>query len=541
MANSILLKSGVLLACAASPFGIQAQTEAVSQTKENTVQTEETVCNESASSRPLFEVSATTIANFSSGDFAPYYIASGSQALTTQGNGIQEYIRIERPLRRESRFEYGYGAALLGGYTSNVDYSHYEVSTGTFTYTGRHPGYFSVRELWGGVKWRSLFAYAGMKPEDRSLFNSSLGVGDLVLSNNARPIPQIRLGFIDFQDIPLTRGWVQIQGELAYGKFTDSSWLEKHYNYYNSFLTTGVYMHYSRLYLRSNPSKPFSVTVGMQHAAQFGGVWQQYSEGIEISSQKQPVKIKDFVNALFPWTGGSATTAGDQAYFSGNHLGSWDLKATYRFESGALLNAYMQSPWEDGSGIGKLNGFDGVWGLEYRFGPASKIVKEIVAEYVDLTNQSGPMHWAPGDYPGTSIPGEATGADDYYNNYMYNGWANYGMSIGTPFVKSPIYNTDGYLRFTDNRVRGFQLGASGNVGNSVQWRALFSFRTSLGTPFLPSEAKRHCTSILIEAGHDFKRIKGLSLGGALALDAGSLYGKNAGAVIKLCYRLPVGR
>lgn len=525
MANSMLLKSVAALAfamCAADGHSREA------------------ACEDSVPQRALFEASATTIANLSSGDFAPYYIASGSQSLTTQGKGIQEYLRIERPLEKSSRFEYGFGAAVLGGYTSSVDYARYSPSEGAFIQEGRHPGYFSLRELWGGVKWRSLFMYAGMKPEERSLFNSRLGVGDLVLSDNARPVPQVRLGFIDFQDIPLTQGWVQIQGELSYGKFMDSSWLEDHYNYYNSFITTGVYMHYSRLYLRSNPSKAFSVTVGMQHAAQFGGNWQQYAKGSETSSHKLPVKAKDFVNALFPWTGGSSSTAGDEAYYSGNHLGSWDLMATYRFDSGAVLNAYMQSPWEDGSGIGKLNGFDGVWGVEYKFAPTGRIVKGILAEYVDLTNQSGPMHWAPGDYPGTSIPGEATGADDYYNNYMYNGWSNYGMSMGTPFAKSPMYNTDGYMRFTDNRVRGFQIGAEGDAGTYLQWRALFSYRTSWGTPFLPSLHKRHDMSMLIEASHDFKRVKGLSISGAIAFDTGSLYGDNIGGVVKLSYRLPVG-
>lgn len=489
--------------------------------------------------RPFAEVSATTIANFSSGNFAPYYIASGSQSLTTQAHGIQEYLRIERPLSRTSRFEYGFGAALLAGYTSSVDYSSYNKDTGAFISTGRHPSYFSLRELWAGAKWRSLFIYAGMKPEQRSLFNSSLGVGDLVMSNNARPIPQIRAGFIDFQDIPLTNGWVQIQGELAYGKFADSSWLKDHYNYYNSFITTGVFMHYSRLYLRTNPSKPFHLTIGMQHAAQFGGTWQRYSDGEETTSEKQPVKIKDFVNALFPWTGGSSVTDGDIAYYNGNHLGSWDLVLTYRFRNGSQIRAYMQSPWEDGSGIGKLNGFDGVWGLEYKFAPDSKIVSTLLAEYIDLTNQSGPMHWAPGDFPGTSIPGEATGADDYYNNYMYNGWANYGMSIGTPFAKAPIYNTDGYMRFTDNRIRGFQIGAAGNICNAVDWRALFSYRTSWGTPFLPALHKRHDSSMLLEATHHFRRVEGLALSGAVSFDAGNLYGDNFGAMLKLSYTLPI--
>lgn len=489
--------------------------------------------------RPLFSLDFTTIANFSSGEFAPYYIASNSEALTVQGQGIQEYLRLERPLLTQRRFEYGFGAAMTAGYTSDVDYRRWDSSEGRFAERGRHPGYASLREAWAGVKYRGIFLYAGMKPQADCLFDSALGSGDLVMSRNARPIPQVRAGFIDFQDIPLTNGWVQIQGELAYGKMADSDWLKDHYNYYNSFITTGVYIHYSRLYLRSNPRKPFYVTVGMQQAAQFGGTWQTYSQGVVTSSLENKVKFKDFVNALFPWTGGSSSAQGDIDYYSGNHLGSWDLVLTYRFRNGSELKGYMQSPWEDGSGIGKLNGFDGVWGLEYRFAPEDKAVTAVLAEYIDFTNQSGPSHWAPGDFPGTTITGEATGADDYYNNYMYNGWTNYGMSIGTPFIKSPIYNTDGYMRFTDNRVRGFHLGAEGQPWPHLGWRALFSYRTSWGTPFLPALRKRHDTSAMAEATFKPASVPGLTLSAAVAFDAGSLYGDNVGALIKANYVIPI--
>ncbi|MCM1319278.1 MAG: capsule assembly Wzi family protein [Muribaculaceae bacterium] len=488
-----------------------------------------------ARERPLFDVALQTMVNAGSGDFAPYYIASNSQSLVTQAFGVQEYIKAERRLSTDRRFEYGFGAAVMGGYTSSLDYRRYNSESKLFDEHSCHPGYFSLRELWAGVKYRGVFLWAGMKPNEGGLFNSSLGSGDLVMSNNARPIPQVRAGFIDFQDIPFTSGWVQIQGELGWGKMADSGWLKDHYNYYNSFITTGVYMHYSRLYLRSNPDKPFVLTVGMQNAAQFGGTWQRYHDGVETSSVHNPVKFKDFVNALFPWTGGSSSAEGDQAYYSGNHLGSWDLELAYRFKDGSSLRGYMQAPWEDGSGIGKLNGWDGVWGVEYTFKQESPVLKSILVEYIDLTNQSGPMHWAPGDYPGTNIPGEATGADDYYNNYMYNGWANYGMSIGSPFVKSPLYNTDGYMRYTDNRVRGFQLGAQGVIGSQWGWRALLSYRTSWGTPFLPATEKRHDTSALLEAKYDFPSLPALSIAGQLAFDAGSLYGDNFGALIKLRY------
>lgn len=481
-------------------------------------------------SRPFAVYGAAARVNLStSGNFAPYYVVSNRYGITTQADGVQARAFIYRPLYTETRFSYGFGADVIGGWTKGTDYARYSSSEG-WSYRNLHQPALWIQDLYGEVKYRGVFLTAGLKENNRSIFDNDLNSGDIVMSNNARPVPQIRVGFIDFQNIPLTQGWVQIQGEVAYGKFFDSDWLRDHYNRYNSFITTGSYMQYSRLYLRSNPDKPFSVTVGMQHATQFGGKWEIREKGELVATHDDKLKFKDWFNAFLPWKGSSK-----DGYYSGNHLGSWDIKARYRFHDGSELTAYAQLPWEDGSGIGKLNGFDGVWGLHYRLPQYTQWLRNVVAEYIDFTNQSGPMHWAPGDFPGTAIPGEATGADDYYNNYMYNGWANYGMAMGSPFIKSPIYNTDGYMRFTDNRVRGFHIGADGAVNANLDWRVLFSYRTSWGTPFLPRLDKLHDTSMLAECRWRLPRNPHFSILGALAFDAGKLYGNNFGGYVTLRY------
>ena len=81
-----------------------------------------------------------------------------------------------------------------------------------------------------------------------------------------------------------------------------------------------------------------------------------------------------------------------------------------------------------------MNGFDGLWGLEYRSDHSNKLITGAVIEYIDFTNQSGPIHWTPNDRPGTPITSHSSGADDYYNNYIYNGYQSRGLSIGSPFV-----------------------------------------------------------------------------------------------------------
>lgn len=473
-----------------------------------------------------------------SSDFSPHYIGSRHQGMFTNAAGAYLLAQAERPLLTSHRFEYGFGMQAGASITNAVDYERYRfdvpTQTGTWSNHGQRAPYVWLQQLWAGIKYRGFFLTAGMKDSDRSLFDSPLGSGDIVVSDNARPVPQLRFGFIDFQDIPFTRGLVQIQGEIAYGKFTDSDWLRSRYNYYNSFITTDVWFHYKRCYFRVTPQKPFSVTLGMQHAAQFGGYYEEYDNGQLVRTGGGHVRARDFLDVFVQKRGSSGTTGGDRQYYNGNHLGSWDLRARYRFRDSSELTAYFQWPWEDGSGIGKLNGWDGVWGLEYKFGRRGWIDAACV-EYIDFTNQSGPIHWAPGDHEGNEIPGQATGADDYYNNYFYDGWANYGMSMGTPFIKSPIYNTDGYLRFTDNRLRGFHAGISGSPTPDIDYRLLVGYRQSLGTPTAPSPHKRQATSAMLEGKYRLPALKGLTFSLQLAFDAGSLTGNRFGAMLGVTY------
>ena len=103
-------------------------------------------------------------------------------------------------------------------------------------------------------------------------------------------------------------------------------------------------------------------------------------------------------------------------------------------------------------------------------------------------------------------------------------------------ARSPLYNTDGYMRFTDNRLRGFHLGFMGDLGSQVSYRALLSWRKSFGTPFIPRLEPLTCTSMMIEASYAPRRISGLQVKAQLAHDHGKLYGgNNTGALISITY------
>ncbi|MBD5225271.1 MAG: capsule assembly Wzi family protein [Bacteroidales bacterium] len=471
------------------------------------------------------DYTADAIVNAGGGSFAPYYISSNHHGIVTQKSDalIRGVLKHDWNLNR--RFSYGYGIDLIGGWGSSTDYLQY---TGDgATEIARHPSRAWIQQLYGEVKYRGVFLTAGLKEHGSALLNQSLSSGDLVESGNSRPIPEVRIGFIDFQNIPFTNGWLQIQGEISYGKYTDNKWMREHYNYLDYHLNQGALYTYKRCYFRTKPTMPLSVTFGMQVGASFGGQTVWYTAGVLTKQYRFSRGIRQFFKMLLPTDGGLD-------YYTGSTLGSWDVKFRYRISDRYTVNAYFQKPYEDGSGIGFLNGWDGIWGVEF-VSSVNSPVRGVVLEYIDFTNQSGPMHWDPDDYPGVDITARGEGADDYYNNHEYNPYANYGMAIGTPFMVSPIYNTDGMMMFLYNRMRGFHVGIDGYISKELGYRVLGSYRKSWGNGSIPLIVPATSTSMLFEAEWKVPSVRGLSLKGQFAFDHGTLLGNNTGACITLRY------
>lgn len=469
--------------------------------------------------------------NASSGQFAPYYIASNRGGTITQSKSFMAHGALWHELDTTRRFSYGFGAELWTGFASSAEYDRYDPETQHFNPVSQHPSRAWAQQIYAQVKYRGVLATLGAKAPESVLVDNRLSSGDLIMSGNARPPIGFELGFVNFQNFPFTKGWLQIQGKVGYYKPGDGKWMENHYNYYNHFVSAGLWLHYKQFQLRTKPSQPVMFSIGAQAACQFAGSMNTYSNGVLVSTMKMPADLKAFFRTIIAGSGGS--NPGDK-FVEGNHLGSWDIALRYRLPSGHIVRGYHQRIWEDGSGIGMLNGFDGLWGIEYR-SPHKGIINAAVVEYLDLTNQSGPIHWAPKDFEGTAITKQATGNDDYYNNYTYNGYQIRGMSVGSPFVKSPLYNTDGYLRYTDNMMRGFHLALTGNIIAPLEYRAMLSFRKTWGTPFLPRPKPLTGTSIFAEVIYRPVAVPGLSLTAQVGVDRGTLYGNNFGALLSLAY------
>ena len=470
-----------------------------------------------------------TIMNAGNSELAPYYISSNNTGAITQQYSAIAYAGLWKFYKPNKRFSWGAGIMLMGGYASSAGYERYK-GNGQFEVQQQHPARVWLQQAYVEAKYRSIFAVVGQAYKYSPIVNNSLSSGDLVWSGNARPPVGFRAGFIDFQNIPFTKGWVQLTGEFGYFREFDDKWLENHYNYYNHFITTGKWLHYKSLHFRTKPDQPFVFTIGAQSSCQFGGTADYYEDGQLTRTVKMDADAKAFFRTFIAGSGGKSE--GDY-FVEGNHLGTWDIALDYKLSDHRTLRAYTQWLWEDGSGIGKMNGFDGLWGLEYRNPEGQPMIEGAVVEYIDFTNQSGPIHWTPNDRPGTPITGHSSGADDYYNNYIYNGYQTRGMSIGSPFVKSPLYNQDGYMRYRDNVLRGFHAAVKGWFNNDWSYRLMGSYRKAWGTPFMPRANSADDFSMMLEA--NYHTSKGWSFQAQVAMDHGSLYGNNWGAMLGITY------
>lgn len=471
---------------------------------------------------------ASLTAGTGSGTFAPYYLSALRQGRITQSDNLQAEISVYKEMDYQSRFSYSFGVDVIGGYASTTTYERYDKEISGWVNHALRPAAAWLQQLYGSIKYRSVFLEAGLKEHFSALLNQNLTSGDLVESGNARPMPQIRAGFIDFQDIPFTGGWLQIKGEGAFGYMADDGWWRQHYNYFNYHVAFHQLYNYKYAYFRTKPSESFSLTIGMQAAATFGGTTKWYSRGELSRVEKHNRGLRYFLKMMFP------TQDGGEGFYSGNHLGSWDIRARYRFANGNKVYLYTSWLWDDGSGIGKLNGFDGLWGIEYKASQKG-LVNSAVVEYFDFTNQSGPIHFDPADHNGCNIPAHVSGADDYYNNATYNSYAYFGLSIGTPVMMSPLYNRDGYIAYVANAVRGFHAAAEGSLSPTLDYRVKAGYRKGWGTAKMMLKRPMRLSSFMVKAEWHPKRLNGVMINASMELDNGNMPEKAFGIMLGVKY------
>ncbi len=473
--------------------------------------------------------SASFMTNFSSGQYAPYMIGSWNGDRSTMKNSAIADFCAEKSMSTSRRFDWGAGIEFLAGYQHPASYEMFDAETYTWIARKMRPAPVSLRTLYAELHYRSIHVLAGMKPQRSKIVDDRLSSGDLVRSNNARPIPGLSVGFVDFQDIPFTNGWLQVDCQIMYGKFMDDDYRRKQFNYYNQLVATDLYYTYKYCLFRTKPTERLSVIFGMQAAGQFGGTTEFYYRGHLRYAEHRGFRVKDVIKMLVP------TLDNGNGYYEGNSLGAWSLRGRYRFANDNEISVYWEKFFEDGSGIGCRNGMDGLYGVQLSFARRGWL-NSVVAEYLDFRNQSGPLHFAPGDHIGPSISTEATGGDNYYNNDTYGSYVNYGMAIGSPMVMAPIYNSNGYPEFIFNRMRGVHVAVAGSPTGEISYKLMAGWQKGYAMGRIPLPHAKSDVSAMMEIDWNASRLcDGLSVDCRVAVDRGGLRGDNLGAALTVRY------
>lgn len=474
-------------------------------------------------------------ATLSSGDHAPFWLTSNRHGLSSiERNSTYVRASLIRDVRNDSAYKWklGYGAdfVLAGNFTSTL----------------------FVQQLYAELQYRAVELSVGAKERPMEMKNNSLSTGSQTLGINARPVPQVRIGLPEYWKVPLTRGWLQIKGHIAYGMMTDDRW-QHDFTHRQSRYADHVLYHSKAGYLRifnEDYDYPLSLEAGLEMAALFGGTtWRRYN-GV-MTEMSNETGAKAFWHAFVP--GGSDTYEKDAAFnnVEGNQLGSWMLRVNYD-KRNWRLSLYIDHFFEDHSGMFHLDydgyGFGSEWNtrkerryLLYGFkdmmlGAELNLKKgtwlrDIVAEYIYTKYQSGPIYH---DH-NPSISDHIGGNDNYYNHLLYPGWQHWGQVIGNPLFRSPIYNEDGNIEVENNRFMAFHLAFSGRPVPQLDYRVLGTWQEGFGSYKRPFTKSRRQLSLLAEANYAFdtRLLRGWSVGMALGYDHGTIVGNNFGTMFNI--------
>ena len=318
-----------------------------------------------------------------------------------------------------------------------------EYGSNTGVSFNENPDFF-VNELFAEIDFYSFFLRVGKKYSSTEDYSGVLSSGSILVSKNASPIPEVRIGLLDYVNIPFTRDVLQIKGDLSHG------WLQGDRS------VSDVLIHEKSLYLKVNYFNNLKAYGGLVHEALWGGT----ADGKETMN----VSFENYVNIFLNNSGGEDASLGDQINKLGNHLGIWDFGISGNFTN-IDFNLYYQHYFEDGSGMRFQNRYDGLWGGTFS-SKKLNYINNITVEYLTTKHQSGDTHNI-----GDEILG---GRDSYYHHFMYkNGWSHLNNIIGNSFFSTTGNNES--LRISNNRMNVLHLGVDGAISNKLSYKVLGAY------------------------------------------------------------------
>lgn len=323
---------------------------------------------------------------------------------------------------------------------------------------------------------------AGLDEEVFGLNDSTLTIGSLSYGNNARPLPKVSIG---------TKGWVKspfLSRVFSFKAYLAHGWFEK------DRVQSGAFLHQKYFYGRAQfLDKKLSLVGGLLHNAQWGGR--------NLSNEStQPTGFANYARIFLGMSGGGDALQTDQQNALGNHLGSYDLRGSYRFKSFTLSN-YWQFLWEDSSGLTPFNWRDGMIGASVTLNKRG-LIDRFVLEVVRTNNQNAQKVGEDG------VP--FLEPDDFFNNGVYkSGWTYYDRVIGSPMLL--VFNADSDARnFIQSKVNAFNIAFGGHF-KSLDYTLKYTDFKNNGRIGQPLEPSLYVRSLDLAINYRFQGNSGLGL------------------------------
>ena len=456
--------------------------------------------------------------NVGSGEYAPFWLVTNREGIPNiQPNSAFLRAGIFQQGDTTKRFSFNYGFDVVKSTRSTSE--------------------LIAQQIYAGIRYRNIALNIGSRVRTNGLQNillSSCG-GGLLWSENARPLPEVEFSIPDFITVFPKIPWLKAKAAISYGWLVDNGYQTQTIHTQSGFSSPNGYLNRKSAAIQFKGKSRWSFTAAGEIDVEFAGNQITYANGKEDSTNSDAADLKHFLLVLIPLRGDKTATKSDQVWYYGNYVGNWQGRLSYDMGNSGQLHAYLDNYFEDSSGFWKLNGLDGLWGLEYD-AVGKKLISGIVVEYYQSTDQSGPMNFQPNLYAHTNLKYWTVGNDNYYNHGFYIGWSNYGRGMGSPLVTSPIYNKDGNLTFENNRVRAYHIGLMGYLSNEWSDRILATYREGLGTMSTPFINPQYGFSGMVELNYSPNKINGLTASVAVACDRGVLTGNNWGVNFTLKQR-----
>lgn len=445
-----------------------------------------------------YDVEAVGLAK--GGDYVPFYMVSNNHGKISPENSMG-YL--------EGKITFGYDGMSGVKVQAGLDMIAYATKNSPYYHNN-----FRIHQAYADVSIKKFGIGLGMKEENPFLVNPELSSGNMLWSNNSRPMPRVKIGTTDFVPFPGTNHWLNFYLDAEYGWYLNGTYEDamqmnhdqKNCNYHYCLFVKDLTYHRKNFFLSSKQDAVFSAMVGFEHVALLGGA---------TNGMKRNVAMKDYMRSFF--------ASGDYA----NSL-SADMKFTLNLPSFSL-SAYGQRFIDSAPFYTPLfeNGMDGLWGVEVKLNDA-KYVKGVVLEYLGTSCQEGPVN-ANEEYSYGNMAERYTNGC-YYNDDTFGAWSYFGMSCGSPLLKSPIYNKDNHPLFTSTLVKAFHMGVNGNITDKLDYKLLFSFESSWGEPFALYNKRCDNVSLLLQASY---KHKGWCFTPVFAFDKGDVFGNNTAFELKV--------